>query len=96
MTAPLIESAAKIAAAKTLAVWQSTFAPRRFLRNAHLQTLAGNFLPRTAVLPIPENDLIEVEPARDGLPPSRVLCQSHWQPEEGRDTVLLLHGLEGS
>jgi predicted alpha/beta-fold hydrolase len=96
VTAPLIESAAKIAAAKTLAVWQSTFAPRRFLRNAHLQTLAGNFLPRTAVLPIPENDLIEVEPARDGLPPSRVLCQSHWQPETGRDTVLLLHGLEGS
>jgi uncharacterized protein len=91
MTTPLIESAAKAVAA-----WQSTFAPRRFLRNAHLQTLAGNYLPRQALLPIAENELIEVEPARDGLLPSRVLCQSHWQPEAGRDTVLLLHGLEGS
>jgi uncharacterized protein len=91
MTGPLMESAAKAVAA-----WQSTFAPRRFLRNAHLQTLAGNFLPRRAVLPIPEHELVEAEPARDGLPASRVLCLSHWQPEAGRDTVLLLHGLEGS
>ncbi|HEX6496062.1 MAG TPA: alpha/beta fold hydrolase [Acidobacteriaceae bacterium] len=91
MTVPLAESAAKAVAA-----WQSTFAPRRFLRNAHLQTLAGNFLPRNAVLPIPENELIEVEAARDGLRSSRVLCQGHWQSEPERDTVLLLHGLEGS
>ena len=92
MTAPLIESAAS----KALAAWQSTFAPRRFLRNAHLQTLAGNFLPRKAVLPTPEDELIVVDPAHEGTPPSRVLCHTHWQPEAGRDTVLLLHGLEGS
>jgi len=91
VTVPLIESAAK-----ELARWQSAFTPRRFLRNGHLQTLAGNFFPRTAVLPPPENELIEVEAAHEGVPPSRVLCQSHWQPEAGRDTVLLLHGLEGS
>ena len=42
---PLIESAAR----QTPAKWQSTFAPRRVLRNAHLETLAGNFLPRKAV-----------------------------------------------
>ena len=91
MTSPLIESAAK-----ELAKWQSAFTPRRFLRNAHLQTLAGNYFPRKAVLPPPEDELVEVEPARDGMPPSRVLCQSHWQSEAGRDTILLLHGLEGS
>ena len=91
MTAPLIESAAK-----QLAKWQSAFTPRRFLRNAHLQTLAGNYFPRKAVLTPPEDELVEVEPASDGMPPSRVLCQSHWQPEAGRDTILLLHGLEGS
>jgi predicted alpha/beta-fold hydrolase len=96
VTAPLIESAAKIAASKALAAWQSTFAPRRFLRNAHLQTLAGNFLPRKAVLPTPEDELIVVDPGHEGTPPSRVLCHTHWQPEVGRDTVLLLHGLEGS
>jgi predicted alpha/beta-fold hydrolase len=96
VTAPLIESAAKIAASKALAAWQSTFAPRKFLRNGHLQTLAGNFLPRKAVLPTPEDELIVVDPAHEGTPPSRVLCHTHWQPEAGRDTVLLLHGLEGS
>ena len=66
MTSNLIE-----AATKELAQWQSTFSPRRFLRNAHLQTLAGNFLPRKAVLPIPENELVEVEPAHDGLAPQQ-------------------------
>jgi uncharacterized protein len=91
VTTPLIESVAK-----ELAKWQSAFTPRRFLRNAHLQTLAGNYFPRKAVLPLPENELVEVEAAHDGMPPSRVLCQSHWQAEAGRDTVLLLHGLEGS
>jgi predicted alpha/beta-fold hydrolase len=96
VTAPLIESAAKIAASKALAAWQSTFAPRKFLRNGHLQTLAGNFLPRKAVLPTPEDELIVVDPGHQGTPPSRVLCHTHWQPEAGRDTVLLLHGLEGS
>jgi uncharacterized protein len=91
VTSPLVESAAR-----ELARWQSAFTPRRFLRNAHLQTLAGNFMPRTAVLPPPEDELIEVESARNGVQRSRVLCHSHWQAEAGRDTVLLLHGLEGS
>ena len=83
-------------AAKSVASWQNKFTPRRFLRNGHLQTLAGNYLPRKAVLPPPENELIEVESAHDAIPSSRVLCQGHWQPLAGRDTVLLLHGLEGS
>jgi predicted alpha/beta-fold hydrolase len=77
------------------------FSPRRFLRNAHLQTLAGNFLPRRgSVLPEAESHIIEVAPAETG-PPSRaashVLCHCHWQPDAGqRLTLLLLHGLEGS
>lgn len=83
-------------AAAKLASWQCAFTPRRFLRNAHLQTLAGNFLPRRTVLPIPENELVEVEPARDGLPSSRILCQTHWHPDGAQNTLLLLHGLEGS
>ena len=37
------------------------FSPRRFLRNAHLQTLMGNFLPRRYVLPEAEAHLIEVD-----------------------------------
>jgi predicted alpha/beta-fold hydrolase len=41
------------------------FSPRRFLRNAHLQTLAGNFLPRRYVLPEAEAHLIEVDPGKE-------------------------------
>ena len=76
--------------------WASLFAPRRGLRNAHLQTLAGNFLPRRSMLPVSEDALIEVAPAQGVLPASRVLCQSHWQPAAARGTALLVHGLEGS
>ena len=83
-------------AAAAKAEWESVFAPRRWLRNAHLQTLAGNFLPRRAVLPPAEDALIEVEPANATLPASRVLCQSHWQTDAARGTALLVHGLEGS
>jgi predicted alpha/beta-fold hydrolase len=43
------------------------FLPRRFLRNSHLQTLVGNFLPRRYVLPEPEAHIIEVD-AGDGNP----------------------------
>jgi predicted alpha/beta-fold hydrolase len=101
MTSPLIEGAKEAAAKAAAAVWQSTFTPRRLLRNAHLQTLAGNYLPRKAVLPAPEDELIEVAQAHGNTPPSRVLCQSHWHPAEdesgsSRATLLLLHGLEGS
>jgi uncharacterized protein len=90
VTASLTESTTR-----AVASWQRVFMPRRFLRNGHLQTLAGNYLPRKVVLPPPEDELIDVEPARDGMA-CRVLCQSHWQPEAGRDTILLVHGLEGS
>ncbi len=91
MTPTLVE-----AAAKALQPWQSLFTPRRLLRNPHLQTLAGNFLPRRAMLPPSEDELIEVEAAQGDLPRSRVLCQSHWQAASARGTVLLVHGLEGS
>ena len=37
------------------------FLPRRFLRNGHLQTLVGNFLPRQYVLPEPEAHIIQVD-----------------------------------
>jgi predicted alpha/beta-fold hydrolase len=83
-------------AAAARAKWESLFAPRRGLRNPHLQTLAGNFLPRRALLPPSEDALIEVEPASGSLPASRVLCQSHWQMSTARGTALLVHGLEGS
>ena len=40
----------------------SDFLPRRFLRNSHLQTLVGNFLPRRGVLPSGEAHIIVVDP----------------------------------
>jgi uncharacterized protein len=69
------------------------FEPRRGLRNAHLQTIVGNFLPRSVIsLPV-TSDTVEVDPS-DG---SRVLCHCHWQPEPAdRLTLVLVHGLEGS
>jgi predicted alpha/beta-fold hydrolase len=80
--------------------WLQRFAPRRFLRNGHVQTIAGNFLPRTHPgLPAPEERVIEVEAATPERAASHVLCHCHWQPAEVRDqrtTLILLHGLEGS
>jgi uncharacterized protein len=81
------------------AAWLKTFAPRWFLRNGHLQTLAGNFLPRRMLIPEPENLLVEVEGPVGGYGPTHVLCHCHWQPEEVRErrpTVVIVHGLEGS
>src|SRR5947207_1644435 len=70
---------------------KATFTPRRFLRNNHLQTLAGNFLPRKNHLPPPEERLFQVEEN------VQVLCHCHWQPQrEGRLTIIIVHGLEGS
>src|SRR5215472_11755255 len=67
------------------------FVARRFLRNRHLMTLAGNFLPRKSNLPAPEECFF---PVADGV---QVLCHCHWQPEaELRPTVIITHGLEGS
>ena len=75
--------------------WITAFEPRRGLRNGHLQTIVGNYLPRP---PLPDTgvaETVEVDPA-DG---SRVLCHCHWQPEAVRArrlTLVLVHGLEGS
>lgn len=79
--------------------WLNPFSARRLLRGGHLQTLAGNFLPRKLTLPEPESLLVEVEGPVAGYGPSYVLCHCHWQPEEVRAerlTVILVHGLEGS
>jgi hypothetical protein len=75
------------------------FLPRRFLRNGHLQTVAGNYLSRVNNLPAPEAQLVEVSPATVNQIASQVLCQSHWQAEEVRamrPTAIIVHGLEGS
>lgn len=71
------------------------FEPRRGLRNGHLQTIIGNFLPRPSFSGSSVLEAVEVDPS-DG---SRVMCSCDWQPEEVRSdrlTVILLHGLEGS
>lgn len=79
--------------------WFSEFVPRRFLRNGHLQTLVGNFLPRKWSLPEPESLLVKVQGPVGGYGPSQVLCHCHWQPAEVRKdrmTMVIVHGLEGS
>jgi len=75
------------------------FQPRAFLSNGHLQTIAGNFLPRAHDLPEPVPELVEVAPASGSQIASHVLCQCHWHPatvRATRPTVILVHGLEGS
>src|SRR5260370_4122991 len=75
------------------------FRPRRFLNNAHLQTIAGTYLSRVNHLPLPEAQLVEVSPATANQIASQVLCQCHWQPAEvraARPTAIIVHGLEGS
>jgi predicted alpha/beta-fold hydrolase len=75
------------------------FAPRRFFSNGHLQTILGNFLPRTHSLPPAETVLVEVSPAVNNQIASRVRCDCHWQPTEvraSRPTAIIVHGLEGS
>lgn len=92
-------SAQQTSSGNSTAVWRTEFLPRRWLRNGHAQTLAGNFLPRRIVLPEPESLLVEVDGPVAGYGPTRVLCHCHWQPEEVRRerlTVVLVHGLEGS
>lgn len=87
---------------------QPSFRPRRWLRNGHLQTIVGNFLPREDTLPAPASELVAVPlpPEMQSLPvavaldrllPSSILCHCHWQPgPAGKITVVLVHGLEGS
>jgi hypothetical protein len=75
------------------------FFPRRFMRNGHLQTIFGNYLPRTNSLPPAEAQLVEVSPATEHQISSQILCHSHWQPETIRaasPTAIIVHGLEGS
>jgi predicted alpha/beta-fold hydrolase len=73
--------------------WLTRFEPRRGLRNGHLQTIVGNFLPRPAFRLPGVAETVEVDPA-DG---SSVLCHCHWQAGLAeRLTVVLIHGLEGS
>ncbi|MDE1154508.1 MAG: alpha/beta fold hydrolase [Acidobacteriaceae bacterium] len=76
------------------------FHPRRYCNNGHIQTIAGNFLPRPHHgLPPATQHLVEVSPARHSQIASQVRCECHWQPVERRReslTVLVLHGLEGS
>ena len=76
-----------------------SFQPRSWLSNGHLQTIAGNFLPRRNSLPAPVAELVEVSPARGTQISSQVLCECHWQPAAIRaecPAVVILHGLEGS
>ena len=71
------------------------FEPRRGLRNGHLQTIVGNYLPRQAFRCESIAEPVEVD-SGDG---SRVMCHCTWQPEAvraGRSTIILVHGLEGS
>src|SRR5579863_2845590 len=71
------------------------FEPRRGLRNGHLQTIVGNYLPRPRFHSTAVAETVEVDPA-DG---SRVVCYCDWQPlavRKDRLAVILVHGLEGS
>ena len=82
-----------------IAVHAESFHPRRFLGNGHLQTIAGNFLPRPNHLPPPESVLVEVSPGSSSAIASEVLCHCHWQSPEVRfaaPTAIIVHGLEGS
>ena len=67
------------------------FNPRRWFRNAHLQTLAGNFLTRPSRLPPPEERFVRINDE------TRILCHCHWQPLRTQAlTLVIVHGLEGS
>ena len=70
---------------------QSAFVPHPWFRNAHAQTLAGNFQRRRNLLPSAERRLFNVE--QD----AQILCQCHWQENRSeRMTLVIVHGLEGS
>lgn len=63
--------------------------------NGHIQTIVGNYLPRSAFRLAFTSEAVEVDPV-DG---SRVLCHCHWQSVQDfnkRLTLVLVHGLEGS
>ena len=69
------------------------------MRNGHLQTTVGNFLPRVDRLPAPGSELVAVPlpPEMQALPeavaldrvmPSRVLVHCHWQAANGAASFL--------
>ena len=67
------------------------FRPRRPFVGGHVQTIAGNFLPRQNQLPPAEERLFRVEPE------VQVLCHCHWQADRASAmTLVVVHGLEGS
>ncbi len=75
------------------------FQPRRFLRNGHLMTITGNYIPRNIQLPPEEPWFVEVEAASEGRRSTLVRCDCDWQPvsvRRQRPTLVLVHGLEGS
>ena len=92
---PKIQENAELSDVVATRIGLHPFEPRRGLRNGHLQTIIGNYLPRPAFLLPSKEETVEVDP-RDG---SRVLCHCDWQPlpeRASRIAVLLVHGLEGS
>jgi predicted alpha/beta-fold hydrolase len=72
------------------------FTPRRRLRGGHLQTVAGNFLPRKNLLPAGERRRFVVAEPDSGFEVA-VECLCHWQVQRRNAmTVVIVHGLEGS
>lgn len=70
---------------------EEQFVPHPWFRNAHAQTLAGNFQRRRNLLPPAEDRLFNVE--QDG----QILCHCHWQNDRANHmTLVIVHGLEGS
>lgn len=104
MTGVQLDSRQRASSEISRSGWLSEFIPPWYLRNGHLQTIVGNFLPRTYSLPTPLTRWVEVETRAAGsgsgiedYGPSALICQCHWQPQpSARPTILLIHGLEGS
>jgi len=72
------------------------FIPRRRMRGGHAQTIAGNFLPRTNLLPPGERRQFIVAEHESGAKVA-VECLCHWQAERRSTmTIIVVHGLEGS
>jgi uncharacterized protein len=68
------------------------FEPHAWLRNAHLQTVAGTFVRRKFALPEGEERLFRV----DAETQLKGFC--HWQPGKAKHApvIVVVHGLEGS
>src|SRR5947207_2479176 len=72
------------------------FIPRRGLRGGHVQTVAGNFLPRANLL-LPGERRQFVVAEHDSGARVAVECLCHWQRERRSTiTMIIVHGLEGS